>query len=106
MHHVDVKCVRVQICILDGRLFEEQNADVESEEVLESCTLLTSNAGKSLLGPGPDEELSTENKIHSKLIDGQVGHKAFFMHGGRSDHHMPGRASLLSGLYIYQYSRF
>ena len=45
---------------------------MESEEVLESCTLLTSNAGKALLGPGPEEELSADKKILAKLVDGQV----------------------------------
>lgn len=43
-----------------------------SDEMLDSCILLVSNAGKALLGPGPDEELSTEMKILAKLADGQV----------------------------------
>ncbi len=45
-----------------------------SDEMLDSCILLVSNAGKALLGPGPDEELSTEMKILAKLADGQVRH--------------------------------
>jgi len=45
---------------------------VESDAVLDSCTLLTSNAGKALLGPGPEEELSAEMKVLAKLVDGQV----------------------------------
>ncbi|BDA50510.1 hypothetical protein COCOBI_16-1860 [Coccomyxa sp. Obi] len=64
---------QIEICILDGRLFEEHNSDVEmSDEMLDSCVLLVSNAGKALLGPGPDEELSTEMKILAKLADGQA----------------------------------
>lgn len=45
---------------------------MESDAVLDSCTLLTSNTGKALLGPGPEEELSAEMKVLAKLVDGQV----------------------------------
>jgi hypothetical protein len=62
----------VQICILDGRLFEENSIDEGSEEALESCILLTSNQGKGLLNPGPDEDLSDDKKVICKLVDGQV----------------------------------
>ncbi len=47
-----------------------------SDEMLDGCILLVSNAGKALLGPGVDEELSTEMKILAKLADGQARSKA------------------------------
>ncbi|KFM24945.1 hypothetical protein F751_1824 [Auxenochlorella protothecoides] len=67
--HPDIDDPHLQICIVDGRRFEQEG---EREEALESCMLLVNKQGQPLLSHGRSGTFTDEKRIMVPLILGQA----------------------------------
>ncbi|CAK0787075.1 hypothetical protein CVIRNUC_010291 [Coccomyxa viridis] len=69
-----VRDMRIEVCILDCKAYEElmETGEVEAWPNIDSCVILTGSQGKGLLNPGPGEELSDDKKIQIQLQEGEA----------------------------------
>ncbi|CAL5229296.1 g12594 [Coccomyxa viridis] len=69
-----VRDMRIEVCILDCKAYEElmEAGETEAFANIDNCVILTGNQGKGLLHPGPGEEVSDDKKIQIQLAEGEA----------------------------------